>query len=370
MYIALVAVVALTACTKVDMEEIAPRKKVTFQVAGYAPMTKANTSVMSEFTSFTAKAYLYAEGYTGNNQTPQDFFGASGTTIRAYTSGNAVTTTAGSESYWAPGHDYYWPKSENSYINFIAWYDYRGVAPSTATETSLSWNNYTVQSTDNLLFADEAWRFNTNTTNAAQYDGDRVTSGVPMLFHHALAQVAFKARATQANDGNGTSWTVVIRSLTLTNVYSKASLSLTNSDPVNDNPNVTRETKAWTGSWTGYATPISLPESNTTPVHFPVTLTTTAGNLIPMRTVLPQDVTSSMVVTLSYEIHSYYNGNEVSEEDITITKNLLQLVPSITEWEMGHRITYTIEIDPSTDMIEFKPTLQNWNSSNVPITLE
>ena len=366
MYIALVAVVALTACTKVDMEEIAPRKKVTFQVAGYAPMTKANTSVMSEFTSFTAKAYLYAEGYTGNNQTPQDFFGASGTTIRAYTSGNAVTTTAGSESYWAPGHDYYWPKSENSYINFIAWYDYRGVAPSTATETSLSWNNYTVQSTDNLLFADEAWRFNTNTTNAAQYDGDRVNSGVPMLFHHALAQVAFQAKLKSNATSNGFRTEITITNFALSGVYSTGSLSLTNSDP-----STSATAKAWTKSstcgWTPSGSTSSLSDANT---H---ELSTTATSLVAMRTVLPQSV-DGMRLTLTYTVKTYTGNSEtpIIVETMSLTDELDNLVPTITDWLMGHKITYTLAIDPSTDMIEFQPTLEQWNPTNGggPVVLE
>lgn len=355
MYIALVAVVALTACTKVDMEEIAPRKKVTFQVAGYAPMTKANNSVMSEFTSFTAKAYLYAEGYVGNNQTPQDFFGASGTTIRAYDANNAVTETLGADRYWAPGHDYYWPKSENSYINFIAWYDRRGVAPTTATETSLSWNNYTVQSDDNLLFADEAWRFNTNTSNGTQYDGDQVTSGVPMLFHHALAQVAFQAKLKSNATSNGFRTEITITNFALSGVYSTGSLSLTNSDP-----STSATAKAWTKSSTCGWTPSagstsSLSDANT---H---ELSTTATPLVSMRTVLPQSV-DGMMLTLAYTVKTYKGNSETPTivENMSLTDELNNLVPSITDWLMGHKITYTLEFDPTTDSIVFKPTLQSW----------
>ena len=69
MYIALVALAALTACSKVEMDSYAPARKVTFQAAVYVPQTKANASVWDEFTtngvtSFSAKAFLHAEGYT------------------------------------------------------------------------------------------------------------------------------------------------------------------------------------------------------------------------------------------------------------------------------------------------------------------
>ena len=149
-YIAFAALAALTACTKVEMDSYAPQRKVTFQVASYAPQTKANSSMwtLGSSPSFTAKAFLHADGYTDETQ---NFFGASGETITPYKNDGTAATAETNTSYWGPSHDYYWPKSSNSYINFIAW---RGATPATATETSLSWTDYTVQSTDDLVYAD------------------------------------------------------------------------------------------------------------------------------------------------------------------------------------------------------------------------
>ena len=360
MYIALVAVVALTACTKVDMEEIAPRKKVTFQVAGYAPMTKANTSVWNEFTSFTAKAYLHAEGET---QT-QNFFGTSGELITPYQS-NGSSATESNVSYWGPSHDYYWPKSTNSYINFIAWYDHRGVAPSTATETSLSWNNYTVQSTDNLLFADEAWHYRMNTENSL-YANDPVAEGVPMLFHHALAQVAFQAKLKSSAASNDFRTDITIAEFTLEGIHFTGSLSLINKDPEERKTqfwkvgtNYDEGTEANSASaiigWTPSGSTGSFEDTNS---H---ELSTTATPLVSMRTVLPQSV-EGMILTLKYTVKTYRVGSQTPTivENMTLTDNLDSLVPSITEWMMGHNITYTLEFDPTTDKIVFEPEIEDW----------
>ena len=353
LYIAIAALVALTACTKVDMEEYNPDRKVTFQVASYAQQTKANSSIWSEFTSFTAKAFLHAEGYTAANQT-QDFFGAAGQLITPYTSAGAAATTEASVSYWAPSHDFFWPKGSDSYLNFIAWYDAKGTTPATATETSLSWTDYTVLSTDNLLVAEEAWHYKENTSNSL-YTGDPVAAGVPMLFRHALAQVAFKAYETNASS-NGMTRTVTVNSLSLSNVYSTGSVSLTNAG------STTRTTVPWvaTGNvWTPSGTAASMAMSSAT------TLTTSSTDLISLRTVLPQTVTDDMVLTVTYKISTYYGNSETafSEETITLSEKLNELVSVIPAWEMGHRIIYTLVFDLSTDLIQIQPTLQNWDAN-------
>ena len=177
------AVAALAAgCAKVEVID-APEREISFTVGNYAPATKA--VAVTEFTSFKSKGYLYAEGVA----TVQDFFGANGETISV---DDPINPTE-----WTPSHPYYWPKSANSYINFVSWYDKNG-APTTATETSLVWEidgtNRTLASDDNILVADKAWFQKDNTFNGEQYTDDAITSGVPTLFKHLLAQVSVKAK--------------------------------------------------------------------------------------------------------------------------------------------------------------------------------
>ena len=361
-YIAFVALVALTACTKVEMDSYAPDHKVTFQAAAYAPQTKANSSIWGEIPAFNAKAFLHAEGYTDEIQ---DFFGTTNNhveTITPYNNNGTAATAENNTAYWGPSHDYYWPKSTNSYLNFIAWYDKNGDAPSTATESSLSWENYEVAADDNLLYADEACHYNSNTANASQYTDDNyVREGVPMLFHHALAQVGFKANFTNGNSTNGYTRTVTVTSLTLSNVYSTGSLVMTNA-----------------GSSTTATVPWVISGNNWTPVADSKIFLSTSGsvavngevNLIDTRSVLPQTVTSSMILEINYDIVTKKNGADFSVEHITYSKPLIQLANSIDAWRMGHIITYTIVFNLSTDSILILPTLENWDYNGGNVTVE
>lgn len=356
-YIAIAVLTTLTACTKVEVPDYVQSRKVTFQAASYVPQTKGNSSVLPEFTSFTSKAFLHAEGYEGEDET-QLIFGA-GTDIYPYdTNDNKITDpSATSISYWAPSRDYYWPKSAGSYINFIAWY---GATPTTATETSLSWNAYTVGASDNLLYADEAWHYKGNPGSNTYGFNNLTETGVPMLFHHALAQLCFKAKTSNETTGNITR-TVKINNFTLGGIYNQGSLELTNSDPGTTGP---RQWTVSTGTvWAASGTPVSFTASN-------VSVSTAATDLIAMQTVLPQSVTSDMLLTLDYQIVTKISGADFSSENISVSKPLSEFVSTITAWEMGHQITYTLDFDLTADTIKISPTLTDWDTNVVGVIVE
>ena len=345
--LAAVALVAFTACTKIEDTDATPARKITFQAASYLQQTKAEVSIMSEFTSFKCKAFLHAAGYTDETQ---NMFTAEGETISAYTSGNAVTTTSSEVSYWAPSHDYYWPKDPTSYINFVGWYDKKGTAPTSSSETLLKWENYSVLTTDNLLFADEAWHYKANPTTGYHLDGS-VSEGVPMLFHHALAQLCIQAKVTKATDGKtpAHTWDVTLLDITLDGVYNQGTLSLNNSDLGSTG------TKAWEGGWTSTGTAHTVEMADvTTP------LKTTAVDVLTMQNVLPQAVTNDVKLNFKYNISYKYNGSEYAHEKITASVQLNSITDAITSWDMNKKITYTITINPETTIIRIDPAMVDW----------
>lgn len=343
--IAAAALVAFTACTKIEDIDTAPAKKITFQAASYVPQTKANVSIMPEFTSFPCKAFLHAAGYSET----QNMFGDNGEIISAYTSGDAVTTTPADVAYWAPSHDYYWPKDATSYVNFVAWYDKNNGAPTTSTETSLVWSNRTIQTSDNILFADEAWHYKQNPAGQYKMDGS-VSEGVPMLFHHALAQLCIKANVTKASEGN-TSWDVTLEDISLAGVFNQGTLTLSNTEPSGTTP----ATQPWTGSWatSGDAGSVAMSDV-TTP------LTTDAVDVLTMQNVLPQTVTNNVVLNFKYNISYKYNGTEYAHEKITAALQLNNITNAISAWEMNKKITYTITINPETTVIRIDPAMVDW----------
>jgi hypothetical protein len=348
----------LAGCVQAEIVDV-PERPVSFSVGSYAPATKA--VAVTEFTSSSCMAYLHAEGF---ETTTQDFFGANGETITKQAVSN--------NTEWVPGHVYYWPKSANSYVNFVAWHDANGTAPDAVSETALAWNGYTVAADDNLLWADEAWRFNDNVNPATYGSVSGVTAGVPMLFHHALAQVCFKGKiksGCDTNDAGTLRWEVSLTNMSLTNVYNTGNLAMTNSDPGSSSASTTNAWTVTNGGWTptGSATTLNILGSSETALN-----ANTATDLLQMRSVLPQEVTN-MVLSLTWTIRTY-RGSETTPfcmESLSFSGNLATIAPTIAEWSMGHKITYTLEFDPTTDSIRFAPSLDDWDvASNSPVVVE
>lgn len=355
--IAALALVASAACTKTNPEET-KSEKISFQVANYMPQTKANVSLVGETTTFRSKAYLHAVGF--ENEDPQNFFGADGETITA----NDNTTP----SAWLPSHDYYWPKSSNSYINFVSWYDKNGT-PTTANETSLVWSGRTIATDDNIMWADEAWRFNKNQVKPDEngYWMDAVTEGVPTLFHHALAKLCIKAKATKVQGGtaeaNKTTWDVTLEGIKITNTSKVGTLTLTNEDP-----NTASTAVAYKGTGTdnapawvpGAATDVDMANTNV--------LTTELVNVLAEQSVLPQTLTDNAKLTFTLHIITKYNGTQYSEEKIPVevVLNTLGTTP-ITAWEMNTKYTYNIIVNPETTVVKFDPAVVDWvEDTNAP----
>ncbi|MBQ9548067.1 MAG: hypothetical protein IJV01_02775 [Bacteroidales bacterium] len=356
-YIALIFVLtALTGCVKTELAP-SPKDRISFAVASYAPSARNSSLLAADggISSFKSKAWLYADGYM---DAAQSFFGATGETI----SWNAST------SEWLPSHPYYWPKSSESYINFVSWYDRNGT-PNSVSETAITWtfdgSSRSLATNDNLMFADEAWRYNQNTTNAAQYTGDDVLVGVPTLFHHALAQVRFRAKITPVSDG-GTTWSASITDFCVSGVYKTGTLSLVNADPGSN------QTRAW-WSMSNEATPAA-----TTPYWstegctadtlsrngqtISLTVNDTPVSIMDTRSIIPQS-TQGMVLTCNCNIRTTYADRTYMVETVPVRINISDFSGDIGSWDMNHRITYTITVNPVTGKILFDPALnEGWTN--------
>ena len=341
--IALAALAASAACTKIVSDDATPAKRVTFLAANYVPQTKAGpVSLTTETTSFKSKGFLHAEGVS----TTQDFFGADGETI----------TWNATAKEWAPSHDYYWPKGAASYINFVSWYD-TGVGPTTATEEKLEWANRTIGTGDNIMYADEAWRFKENNNPATYTSVDGVSEGVPTLFHHALSQIKIQARASKVTNSTA-NWTITLKDIKVKDIYNQGTLTLTNSDPSTE-----KTPKAWTGDWT-----VSGTKGNLTPAN--LELTAANQDLLANQSVLPQAL-SGIALEFKLEIVTAYSN--VSNTEI-ITKSIPFYAASgeafsnsISNWEQNKKYIYTLVIEPSEKRVLFDPAVETaWETVTVP----
>lgn len=343
--IVILALVLLTlGCTKTEVADT-KEKAVAFQVGSYAPQTKAPEGTASikdvdGINSFRSYGYLHAVGVPGE----QAFFG---------TAGETITYHAGSPATWTPSHDYFWPKSTGSYVNFISWVggtpEVNYAKSGETWNATFAWNNVTVAPTDNLLWADMAWRYN---ANEQTYQFNSVEEGVPTLFHHALAQVRFMGRQGKASDGN-VSWTVTVTGLSLAAVKNQGSLSMTNTDPGS------KQTNPWTvTNWA--AADATAPIVAT---GLDKALTATDQELIGYKSVLPQDVTANMELTVNYTVTTTYPDNtnvKTVVENASAKAKLSEFSGAITAWEMNKRYTYTVVINPDAGIIRIIPVETDW----------
>ncbi len=398
--IAVAAIAAMAACSKVDTNlDNAPAQKVTFQAVPYTTATKAGeVSVFGDFKNFKSRAFLHAVGVDLNtdgsfkdSKTYQEFFGATGETISPYDGSNAIianpTKETANVSYWAPSHEYYWPKHEKSYVNFVGWYGtdgtdavdpniayaYDGTASKWTATMTWTWDSTTVgENGANLLYADMAWRYNSNP--AATYGLNGLSSGynkgVPMLFHHALAQINVKAYAAAATAesgepantaltaGSGTvtdnnaTWTIVLDNVKITPVNKAGTLALTNADPASNT------TQAWTGNWAATDTAGDLEAAD-----FTVQKVTkaTAEDVYAATCVMPQTIGATVVLSFDLDITTDY-GDEQNHEIIPISIKLNDM--GTTAWEKNTKYTYYLQINPSQKRVRFDPALEaDWTEA-------
>ena len=337
---------AAVSCSKVEPVP-AVDQAISFAVGTYARQTKvSDVYVTDNINDFTSKAFLHANGAsTGTN-----YFGEDGITIQK------TSTT------WEPVRTYHWPKAPDSYINFISWYDNNGT-PSVATETRLHWENRTIGATDNILFADEAWGFQANTTTF-------YTSGVPTLFHHALSRIAFTAKATPLTDPDhaGTTWSVTVDDAHLEEIHRTGTMLLTNAQPAS-----TPATRAWNCAqpllWTPTDTAADFELASS-----PLTLTNTDSDLLPLQSILPQSLANEVVLVLSYTVTTFSGGIQTSTETATRHIQMNRLVNSsnlyIHEWAPNKQYIYHITINPMIGQILLNPTVTDWTSASAYATVE
>lgn len=379
--LAAAALVALTACTKVDTPASSNNKKISFEVASYMAQTKAETSLIDEgYQTFNTNAWYHS---------PSD-----GT--QYFMQNINIDWNDAIANQWAPDADYFWPKT--GYVNF---YSYAGTqAPTTVnTEGSLVYTDKVIVYNDNVLVADAAYGYNAN-LKTYQKDHSAV-EGVPTLFRHYLAKLAFnvKLATTDAKKTATNRFKVEILDASV-KVSNKGTLTLSSSDPETSR-DVTTDTpvyQPWTNANTANANVAWVPAAwsetsgsetiekiqvvTSSPVEgqdmFQRTLNlglnktaqTETGNdliLLASRTVMPQALTDNQVFYIKYKVYAYHDTDDTdngetpySVETLEFSKPLKTFVSTITEWDKNTKYVYNVIIDPIASKITFDPAVEEW----------
>ena len=218
---------------------------------------------------------------------------------------------------------------------------------------SLTWVQTHRGCFSSAICADPAWHFQENTNNGTQYTGDTVTEGVPTIFHHALAQVVFKAYALKTSVDGLCTWTITLKNVKITNIYNQGSLSLSATEPAESVKNSvgTWGTPAWTTSGT---------KDDLTPANLGVTATvaTSANVLLANQSVLPQALTD-VHLTFDLDIVTNYTAGQTNHEIIPIDIPLAGTSGFNTaSWVLNHKYTYIVKIEPSENKVLFDPAVE------------
>ena len=398
--IAAAAIVAMAACTKTEIDEtVVPNRKVTFQAVNYATQTKAGpVSVFNDFKNFQCRAFLHAEGIDIDNNgafiptsapTYQEFFTDSGETISPYDASdqiiNAPTASTENVAYWAPSHEYYWPKGEKSFVNFVGWYGTDGTnTVNPVIEYTYNTDKWVAKMTweytastgsagSNFLFSQMAWRYNDNP--AATYKKNGLAStykGVPMLFKHALAQINVKAYATgtdltagtdKITEGTLCERVITLENVKITPVLLRGKLELTNEDPGNEHAS---QAKDWSGNWAanGNAAPTDLVAANKIVDQVEKA---NAEDVFEATCVVPQTLGSTVVLSFDVRIVTTYKTGGARHEELLHREIALADASNgfgTNEWEMNHKYTYYLNILPSQSEVRFDPALdEDWEET-------
>ena len=372
--LAAAALVVFAGCSKIENAPEAQRE-ISFAVAKHL-QTKAGDNVVYD-TNIPFGTYAWYTAGTTEGSQGVDFM---------------TNETVGfvSPVWKTTVHTFYWPKTGS--VDFISYSPFDGTngtadsAPE-VTKTTITYSGITAADVDYLyadkVTVDAATGVNTNNVNIdLNDDADRTAysgaqySGVPTLFRHALAKVAFRVKANFLEWGDGadkTTWKLTLMHFKVGGVYTKGDLHL-----------------SWDGSaWVPQdANKIwENPSDKTADQELAngLVLTTDFQDLAALTNpfVLPQKVDDQQV-TIKLKIETTLaNGNPLIEYyEKTFD---LKDISSLEYIKMNQNIVYNISIKPtatsgSTDpstfdnpedvTITFDPAVADWETLSSSINIQ
>ena len=363
-FIAIAAAVTLAACKKTEVNT--PDQVINFKVANRV-QTKATTG--SEYTNGAFGTYAW---FNGTNEFMV----------------NEKVDKSGSE-WTTVDHTFYWPKTGS--IDFISYSPFNGTSdtPGTVpavTANSIVYSGYTAADVD-LMYADKVTCASESGVNLDEInDGiDSGFTGVPTLFRHALAKLAFKIRANFVEyddpaNGSHTEWEVTVNSAKISGFKTTGSCTLNWVSGAWEKPSVTVGSETY-NVWTG----LSGASANQELITTPVVLTTTAQDIAPANGfVMPQVLEDgAQILALDFHIKTTLSNGKTIEEDVTKTVDI-KAISSLKAWQMNENIVYTISIKPTAKangpsgqddtpedvVITFDPAVAEWTNVDASASIQ
>lgn len=346
----------MAACSRTQFN-LADSTEIRFQVADYRSSeaaSKAPDDYKADYGSVPFGAYAW---YKGEN--PAD--------DTTFMTNQKVAYNASSNVWFTEGATYYWPKWGS--LDFICYSPYSESGVPAVDEQSITYDSWDVAANPDvdLLYADKSTGL---TENISTY----YYSGVPVLFRHALAKVAFSLRLAYSEmtpaTGDKTKWEVTLNSMELKDILTKGSLGLTLENGEWKLP----ENKVWTADTTKTSIDIDCASLEVFRDTIPQTLKESFF-------VLPQALDKGQKIVMNISIKTWRDtGNGYPEEpfikETSIEMNAALSTSTVTAWSMNQNIKYNLIFAPSKSVdglspieIYFDPADADWETINMDIQI-
>ena len=379
--LALPLLVAMTGCVE-HLEDVSTttQKKITFQTAKYLQSRAADDQINgTKFTYDHFVAHAWSDAVVNDDKVLMNH--------------QRVVKDDNSGS-WMPVSDHYWPSY--STVDFIAYYPENEdkTFPIVSRET-LSYSGYDVSDdkadisvqTNDLMYAEKAVGYGSNVDQVNDDNGggnDSGYSGVPMLFHHALAQLEIRVQVVHPDEDSPVSWNAVIDHAKLSGYYTKGDLELTLNDtqlshgvtgwtpttPDMEHVKVGWKNDGQTKSQMIIGDDASVQTLTITDDGSGDGYVATGCKTIYKAFVLPQILTDLHTLDLSFTLESYRDGVKETSESDTEIRHLQLKTDATPHWGMNQHVVYTIVINPSIRKISFDPAITGWEDVSVEKSAE
>ena len=289
-------------------------------VISFSPVaSKATKAIINGTTYPTGESFVVSAYHNGTAPYFEDL-------TASYRSSIALWETSTSQ-YWPLGgsltFNAYSPASAGLTI------DASGV---TATDYEV---RTSAQMTTDLLYA-----------TATVADCSAHPASVPLNFSHALAQIVFKVKAADNYNTSGSTFSLAMTSLSLSEIYSIGDFA----DEAWDN-----QESAQTFALSGTSTPLTYDANDD-----PETIDLCAYLF------LPQEISADARINVGYSIAQNISGTTYSIENPPVS---IALRGTITEWEPGKKYIYTISIGLD-NLITFTASTTDWAAQEGGVVVE
>jgi hypothetical protein len=194
-----------------------------------------------------------------------------------------------------------------------------------------------------LMYSKITSALDLKSANTEKYNGS-LRTGVPVVFNHALAQVAFMAENKEASAN-----TIQINRIQITNVANKGTLTVVKDVASSDNGLV----DGWKTTTNDDATFVSLSENEVK------TIGERAEKLGSPLMLIPQTLAEDIKLEVTYSM-TQINGVDVPKTTKKVSKMLSEIVGD----KLNANKKYTITLSIGADEILFSPSIVEWSTAD------